>query len=112
KIPTEDDYYNIYTVPVPEGILLEIRGVATLPDGRIAVATRRGDVWVIENPYRQRGGTPRFTLFASGLHEALGLLFHNGSLYAAQRGELTRLVDNDGDGRADLYETVHAWPLS
>lgn len=112
KIPTEDDYYNIYTVPVPEGILLEIGGVATLPDGRIAVATRRGDVWVIENPYRQRGGTPRFTLFASGLHEALGLLFHNGSLYAAQRGELTRLVDNDGDGRADLYETVHAWPLS
>src|SRR5690606_169499 len=79
KIPTEDDYYNIYTVPVPEGILLEIGGVATLPDGRIAVATRRGDVWVIENPYRQRGGTPRFTLFASGLHEALGLLFHNGS---------------------------------
>lgn len=112
KIPTEDDYYNIYTIPVPEGILLEIGGVATLPDGRIAVATRRGDVWVIENPYRQRGGTPRFTLFASGLHEALGLLFHNGSLYAAQRGELTRLVDNDGDGRADLYETVHAWPLS
>ncbi len=74
KMPTEDDYYNIYTVPVPEGILLEIGGVATLPDGRIAVATRRGDVWVVENPYRQQGGTPRFTLFASGLHEALGLL--------------------------------------
>ncbi len=112
KVPTEDDYYNLYTVPVPEGTLLEIGGVATLPDGRIAVATRRGDVWVIENPNRQHGGTPRFTLFASGLHEALGLLYHNGALYAAQRGELTRLVDSDGDGRADLYETVHAWPLS
>ncbi len=112
KTATEDDYYKIYTVPVPEGILLEIGGVATFPDGRIAVATRRGDVWTIENPYRQNGGTPRFTLFASGLHEALGLLYKDNSLYTAQRGELTKLTDTNGDGRADKYETVYAWPLS
>jgi Cytochrome c551/c552 len=112
KAATEDDYYKIYTVPVPEGILLEIGGVATFPDGRIAVATRRGDVWTIENPYRQNGGTPRFTLFASGLHEALGLLYKDNSLYVAQRGELTRLTDSNGDGRADKYETVYSWPLS
>ena len=92
KTPTEDDYYKIYTLPVPEGILLEIGGVATLSDGRIGVATRRGDVWIIENPYMQKGGTPRFTLFASGLHEALGLAYKDDALYAAQRGELTKLV--------------------
>lgn len=112
KTPTEDDYYPMYTVPVPEGILLEIGGVATLPDGRIAVATRRGDVWLIENPYVQKQGTPRFSLFASGLHEALGLLYKDGSLYTAQRGELTKLSDTNGDDKADLYETVYAWPLS
>jgi cytochrome c551/c552 len=112
KLLSEDDYYKIYTLPVPEGILLEIGGVATLPDGRIAVATRRGDVWVVENPSMQMGSTPRFTLFASGLHEALGLLYKDGSLYAAQRGELTKLTDNDGDGKADLYETIYSWPLS
>jgi cytochrome c551/c552 len=112
KTLSEDDYYKIYTLPVPEGILLEIGGVATLPDGRVAVATRRGDVWVVENPYVQAGATPRFTLFASGLHEALGLLYKDGALYAAQRGELTKLIDNDGDGKADVYETVYAWPLS
>lgn len=112
KVLTEDDYYKIFTLPVPEGILLEVGGVATLPDGRIAVATRRGDVWTIENPYMQNGGTPRFTLFASGLHEALGLLYKDGSLYTAQRGELTKLSDTNGDGRADVYETVYAWPLS
>lgn len=109
---TEDDYYKIYTLPVPEGILLEIGGVATLPDGRIAVATRRGDVWVIENPSMQNSSSPRFTLFASGLHEALGLLYKDGSLYTAQRGELTKLTDTNGDGKADVYETIHAWPLS
>ncbi len=110
--PTESDYYKIITLPVPENMLLEIGGVATLPDGRIAVSTRRGEVWTIENPYMYHGASPRFVLFASGLHEALGLAYKNNALYVAQRGELTRLVDNDGDGKADLYETVYAWPLS
>jgi cytochrome c551/c552 len=112
KPVTEDDYYKMITVPVPEGILLEIGGVATLPDGRIAVCTRRGDVWTIENPSMQNNSEPKFTLFASGLHEALGLVYKDGALYAAQRGELTKLVDKNGDGKADVYETVYAWPLS
>lgn len=109
--PQEDDYYKIITLPVPEDILLEAGGVATLPDGRIAVCTRRGDVWTIENPYME-GGIPRFKLFASGLHEALGLAYKDNALYVAQRGELTKLIDSNGDGRADVYETIYAWPLS
>lgn len=112
RTPQEDDYYKIITIPTPEGILLEVGGVATLPDGRIALCTRRGDVWTIENPYMENGSSPQFKLFASGLHEALGLAYHDGSLYAAQRGELTKLIDKNGDGKADVYETVFAWPLS
>jgi cytochrome c551/c552 len=111
KPPQEQDYYKIITLPVPEGILLEVGGVATMPDGRVAVATRRGDVWMIENPNAENGN-PRFTQFASGLHEALGLLYHEGALYSAQRGELTKLMDKNGDGRADVYETIYAWPVS
>lgn len=111
KPTKEDDYYKIMTVPVPEGILLEVGGVATMPDGRIAVATRRGDVWMIENPNAENGN-PQFTLFASGLHEALGLLYHEGALYSAQRGELTKLMDKNGDGKADVYETIYAWQVS
>ena len=60
----------------------------------------------------ENGDVPRYTLFASGLHEALGLLYHDGSFYVAQRGELTKLTDTSGDGKADVYETVFAWPLS
>lgn len=111
RMPVEDDYYKIITLPIPEGMLVEAGGVATLPDGRVAVATRRGDVWMIENPNAENGN-PKFTLFASGLHEALGLLYHDGGLYSAQRGELTKLIDKNGDGKADLYETIHAWPVS
>ena len=50
RTPKEEDYYRILTLPVPEGILLEVGGVATLPDGRIAVCTRRGDVWTDRKP--------------------------------------------------------------
>ena len=45
KTLKEEDYYRIMTLPAPEGMLLEVGGVATLPDGRIAVCTRRGDLW-------------------------------------------------------------------
>lgn len=112
KPPVEEDYYKIITIPTPEGILLEVGGVATLPDGRIAVSTRRGDVWVIENATMENGSSPSFKLFATGLHEPLGLAYKDDALYAAQRGELTKLMDKNGDGKADVYETVYSWPLS
>ena len=108
----EAEFYRISTVAVPEGVVLEVGGLETMPDGRLAVATRRGDVWLIENPGSTGGGRPHFSRFAQGLHEALGLAYRDGSLYAAQRSELTRLRDADGDGKADVYETVQSWPLS
>lgn len=108
----ENQYYQILTLPVPEDILLEVGGLATLPDGRIALCTRRGDVWMVENPDMYAGGAPQYTLFAQGLHEPLGLAYRDNALYAVQRGELTRLRDTNGDGVADRYETVYDWPLS
>ena len=112
RVPKEDEYYKIQTMAVPDDILLEVGGLTTLPDGRVAMSTRRGDVWMVENPYGAGGKTPKYTLFASGLHEALGLAYKEDAIYVAQRGELTKLVDEDGDGKADLYETVYAWQLS
>ncbi|NNG11101.1 MAG: hypothetical protein HKM92_13105, partial [Arenibacter sp.] len=109
---TEDDYYRLTTIPTPEGIKLEGGGVLSLPNGKLAVCTRRGDVWIIENPAMANGLQPTFTKFASGLHEPLGLVFHDQALYTAQRGELTKLKDNNGDGIADEYKTIYSWPLS
>ncbi|HEX6071370.1 MAG TPA: hypothetical protein VFZ18_16165, partial [Longimicrobiaceae bacterium] len=108
----EDEFYRIVTLPIPEDIVLEVGGLATLPGGGLAVSTRRGEVWLIEDPYMEEGSRPYFSRFAHGLHEPLGLAYRDGSLYASQRSELTKLTDVDGDGRADRYETVYAWPLS
>ena len=108
----EEDYYRITTIPTPEGVLIEGGGVLSMPDGSIAVCTRRGDVWILKNPSMSGDTGVTFKKFASGLHEPLGLAYKEGALYTAQRGELTKLVDTDGDGVADVYKTIYAWPLS
>ncbi|MEO1013411.1 MAG: hypothetical protein AAFX53_19110, partial [Bacteroidota bacterium] len=110
--PIEADFYRMVTVPVPEGIQIEGGGVTSLPNGNLAVCTRRGDVWVIQNPTMANGNPANFKQFASGLHEPLGLIHKDGALYTAQRGELTQLVDSNGDGIADEYNTIYAWPIS
>ncbi len=108
----EKQYYTIATLPVPEGMLLEVGGITTLPDGRVALCTRRGDLWVVENPDMYEGRAPRFSLFASGLHEPLGLAFRDNAFFVAQRGELTKIKDMNGDGKGDVYETIYDWPIS
>ncbi|WP_460958926.1 plastocyanin/azurin family copper-binding protein [Spirosoma litoris] len=110
---SEEDYYRIITIPIPEDIKLEVGGMAPLPDGRLAVCTRRGDVWLISNPYMQGSRVATFKKFASGLHEPLGLIWHpKGYFLCTQRGEVTKLVDNDGDDVADEYSSFYKWPLS
>ncbi|MGV3658253.1 MAG: hypothetical protein ACO1NX_09870, partial [Chitinophagaceae bacterium] len=105
----EEDFFRIARVMVPEGVILEVGGLVTMPNGDLGVSTRRGDVYIIENPTSAR---PHYRKFATGLHEILGLAYKDGALYCAQRGELTKLVDTDGDGKADLDQTVYAWPIS
>ena len=109
ETPKEEDFFKIMKVAVPEGIILEVGGLVTMPNGDLGISTRRGDVFIVENPTSTR---PYFRKFASGLHEVLGLAYKDGALYCAQRGELTKLVDTNGDGKADVYETVYSWPLS
>lgn len=113
RTPTESDYYRLVTVPVPEGIVLEAGSLQMLPDGRLAAATRFGDIYLIEGALQDPPDQVRFTEFAAGLHEVLGLAYKDGWLYATQRPEITRMKDLDGDGRADLFETVNDdWGVS
>lgn len=107
--PKEEDFFKIMKVSAPEGTLLEVGGLTLMPNGDLAISTRRGDIFIVENPTSAR---PYFRKFASGLHEVLGLAYKEGSLYCAQRGELTKLTDTNMDGKADVFETVYAWPLS
>lgn len=106
KALSENDYYKLTSFPMTESVNLEAGGLELLPDGKLAISTRRGDIYLLENPMTDEPENAEFSLFASGLHEVLGLAWKDGCLYATQRGELTRIKDEDNDGRADLFETV------
>jgi hypothetical protein len=109
----EARHWRLLTVLEPPGTVLEVGGLAFHPDGRPIVATRRGDVYVVGGAYDEPPFGAEFAPFARGLHEPLGAAWRDGALYVAQRGELTRLRDEDGDGRADLFETVaDGWGVS
>ena len=98
----EKDYYKLTTVSFPDDLKLEVSGMATLPGDRMAIAIRKGEVWIAD---KLSTDNPVYKQFASGLHEPLGLALHKGDLFTVQRSELTRLRDTNFDGRADEYLT-------
>ena len=90
-----------------DGIPLEVSGMEWIGSNKLALCIRKGEVWYFdtkENTYK---------LFASGLHEPLGLLKDGEDLLVAQRTEITRLKDRDKDGIADAYLTESTgWSVS
>jgi len=103
---SENHYYRLETIPVPKDIVLEVGGLTFSPDNELMIATRRGDIWAVKDG--------KWRLFASGLHEPLGIIPNGrGEYYVMQRPELTRITDPDGDGRATVFSTVTSfWEIS
>jgi hypothetical protein len=111
---SEAKHYEVTTIPHPEDCVLEVGGLAFRPDGKLLACTRRGEVWLIHNPTAESLAQVKFTRFASGLHEPLGLhVVDDNTVYVVQRPELTKLVDRDGDGTADEFHTLcDRWGVS
>jgi glucose/arabinose dehydrogenase len=107
-------YTSVAYTP-PAGLKLEVTGIARLPDGRIALALRKGEIWLLQHPDADPANPDAvgYKRIASGLHEALGLAWHQGALYTMQRSELTRLRDLTGDDIIDDYEcAAKGWGVS
>lgn len=120
----ENEYYRLVSLYTPQAktesrsknwkpgteLALEVSGMAALPDGRLAVAIRKGEIWILGSEqgelYDESPTDIAFHQFATGLHEPLGLLWHNDAFYTVQRTELTRIRDADGDDVADEFFTV------
>ena len=93
--------FSFEEIANPPGIDPQVGAMDILADGRLAVAFHRGDVMLYDTVSKT------WSPFASGLQEPLGMLADkDGSLLVMQRSELTRLRDTNGDGTADVYETV------
>ncbi len=101
----ESKYYPIVTIPIPTGVPLQPGGFEILPDGRLAVGTRRGDIYFIKGAF-ESPPKPEYHLFASGQDETFALSWKDGAMTATSWGEVTRITDTDGDGVADSYATL------
>jgi glucose/arabinose dehydrogenase len=107
----ESKYYKIVTLPVPKDCVMEVGGLAMRPDGKLLACTRRGEVWLISNPGADNPDDVKFKLFATGLHEALGLSVDGKDVYVVQRPELTKLVAKD-DVAVDYVTVCDKWGVS
>ncbi len=110
----EEGSYKLTTIPTAADCVLEVGGLAFRPDGKLLACTRRGEVWLIDNPTAANVADIKMTKFATGLHEALGLYVEsNNVVYVVQRPELTKLTDSSGNGKADEFTTVcDKWGVS
>jgi hypothetical protein len=111
----ESEYYRMITIPISDDIALECGGMELMGDNKLAVSTRHGDIYLVEGAYEDPPDHVKFTLWATGMHEVMGLAYNkkDGYLYAVQRGEVTRLKDAHNRGKADVYETFcDSWGIS
>ena len=108
----ESEYYRIVTLPTPDDVPLEAGALCFLGPDKLAVSTRIGEIWIADGVLADPP-QPRWKQFASGLHEVLGLAYKDGWIYATQRCEVTKIKDEDGDGRADVFETLgDSWGIN
>jgi hypothetical protein len=101
----EREYYPIVSIPLPPDTVIEAGAFATLPNGRMAVGTRHGEIFLISGIDAPKP-TPQFHRFASGLDEIFGLTWDSDAFRVTQSCELTRVSDSNGDGIADRFEKL------
>lgn len=102
--------YVLDEIPVPAknpyNSKIAVGGLDFFPDGKAAISTWHGDVWVgsgIDDKLEK----VTWKRVASGLFHALGLKIVDGKIYVLGRDGITRLTDLNGDGEADFYEAFN-----
>ncbi|HXG46415.1 MAG TPA: DUF6797 domain-containing protein, partial [Methylomirabilota bacterium] len=81
-------------------------GFDFFPDGRVALCTFHGDVWIVSG-VDDKLEKLTWKRFATGLFQPLGLKVVEGKIYVTGRDQITRLHDLNQDGEADFYENFN-----
>jgi hypothetical protein len=109
--------YAVDTISMPTsnpwGANLRFAGLDFFADGRAALSTWNGDVWIVDGLDADLAAVT-WRRFAGGMHQPLGLKVVDGIVHVLCRNGLWRLKDLDQDGEADFYELfngdIHATP--
>lgn len=103
--------YTLDTLTLPESnpwnAWFRTAALDFLGDGRMALTTHGGDVWIVSGIDRDLGQL-RWKRFAAGLYEPFGIRVVNDVVYVTCKDRLVRLRDFNGDDEADFYESFSA----
>ena len=110
-VSSEKGPYVVDTLTVPYEnpwkALMFLSGVDFFANGDAAVSTIHGDVWIVSG-IDEKLEKLTWKRYATGLYQALGLRIVDGKVHVLGRDRITRLVDLNGDGEADVYENFCA----
>ncbi len=107
----EQSGYALDTLTIPESTpgnaWLRASALDFFPDGRMALATYGGDIWIvsgIDNDLLRL----QWKRFAAGLYEPFGVKVVDEKVVVTCKDRLVRLHDRDANGEADYYESLSA----
>ena len=103
------------STPRPEGFTPRVGGIDFLPNGDLVLCTWDPEGAVFQLSGVQTGDPSKVKVkkIAQGLAEPLGIKYVNGNIYVLQKQELTKLVDNNGDGVIDeFYALANNWGVT
>ncbi len=107
----EQGGYALDTLTIPEetpwNTWFRTSALDFFPDGRMALATYGGDVWIVSGIDDDLLSL-KWKRFAGGLYEPMGLKIIDNLIYVTCKDRLTRLRDQNSDGEADFYESFSA----
>ena len=107
----KNPHYKIEHLPLPPELELLVTGMDWLEDGRLAVCTWPGEVYLLDGMTSEKGPVT-FRRLAKGLNEPMGLLVRDGRLYVSQKQELTEIVFDEQSGRTELNQVSADWGYS
>ena len=109
-IGKSDNAYAVDTLTVPESnpwnSWIRCSGFDFFSDGRAAVCSVSGDVWIVGG-IDDKLEKVTWKRFATGLFQPLGLKIVKDKVYVTCRDGLLRLHDYNGDDEADFYENFN-----
>ncbi|HEY1172776.1 MAG TPA: DUF6797 domain-containing protein [Verrucomicrobiae bacterium] len=110
KLGKDEGPYVTDTITVPEDnpwkSWIRCSGFDFFSDGRAAVSSVSGDVWIVSG-IDAKLDKLTWKRFATGLFQPLGLKIVKDQVYVLGRDQITRFTDSNKDGEADFYENFN-----
>lgn len=85
---------------------LRFTGLDFFKDGRAALSTWNGDIWVVSG-INDKLDSLKWKRYATGLHGPMGIKIVDDIAYVSCKDQITRLKDTNNDGEADYYENFN-----